>query len=69
MHRDPIQSSTVRSIGHDPEALTLEIEFTNGTVYQYFDVPVAVYAEFMQATSPGQFFGTQIKGQFRYARL
>jgi hypothetical protein len=69
VHRVPVQSNTVKSVGHDPKTLTLEIEFHNGNVYQYFDVPVGVHADFMQASSLGTFFNKQIKGHYRYAKL
>jgi len=49
--------------------MTLEVEFQNGNVYQYFDVPEAVYQEFRQAPSRGQFLNTNIKGVYRYARM
>ncbi len=39
MTRQQIRSSAIKSAGHDAATLTLEIEFTSGTVYQY--APVA----------------------------
>ena len=47
----------------------MEVEFTNGNVYQYFDVPQAVYEELMRAESAGRFLNAQVKGVYRYARL
>lgn len=35
---------------------TLEIEFPDGDVYQYFDVPPLVYLQFIRAESMGAFF-------------
>jgi len=69
MHRIGVQSSTIKSIGHDPKTLTLEIEFQNGSVYQYFDVPQAVHEELMKAGSHGEFLSRQIKGHYRYAKV
>lgn len=69
MDRAPVKSSTIKAVGYDPDEMTLEIEFHNGSVYQYFDVPTDVHIEFLKATSLGQFFGKQIKGRFRYLRL
>jgi hypothetical protein len=39
IERTPVRSSALRSVGDDQEQRTLEIEFTNGAVYQYFGVP------------------------------
>jgi uncharacterized protein len=69
MNRIPVSSSNISSIGYDSNTQTLEIEFTNGNIYQYFDVPSAIYEELMQAESKGRFLNAQIKGVCRYARL
>ena len=39
MIRDPVSSSNIASIGYDSDSETLEIEFTNGSIYQYFNLP------------------------------
>jgi hypothetical protein len=69
MNRTPVSSSNVASIGYDPSTLTLEVEFTNGSIYQYFDVPEMVYQEFMRAGSKGQFLHTNIKNNYRYTKV
>jgi hypothetical protein len=68
MERTPVDSRTIVSIGYDASTQTLEVEFTNGNVYQYFDVPSTVHEELMTAESKGAFLNAQIKGSFRYAR-
>jgi len=65
MEKRSVQSSTVKSVGYDEKTLTLEIEFVNGNIYQYFDVPHSVHSELMASGSLGQFLNTQIKGQYR----
>jgi hypothetical protein len=69
MNRIPVTSSNMKSVGYDIQSMTLEIEFTSGEVYQYFDVPEAVHSELMGSDSKGSFFSAQIKGNYRYARL
>lgn len=39
MERIPLESEALASIGYDLARHLLEIEFTNGRIYQYFDVP------------------------------
>jgi hypothetical protein len=39
MNREAVTSSNIASIGYDEDSQTLEIEFLNGGLYQYFDVP------------------------------
>ena len=53
MLRDPVSSSNIASIGYDPGSETLEIEFTNGSIYQYFNVPAGLHEQLMAAPSKG----------------
>ena len=48
-------------------ASILEIEFVNGAVYRYFDVPVSVYRELMSAESKARFYDSNIKKHYRSA--
>ncbi|MCX6582962.1 MAG: KTSC domain-containing protein [Candidatus Aminicenantes bacterium] len=69
MTRIPVQSSNVEGVGYDSKSQTLEVEFKNGNIYQYFDVPDAVYHEMVNAGSAGKFLINNIKGVYRYARV
>lgn len=68
-NRKPVTSSNLASIGYDEDTNTLEIEFQSGAVYQYFDVPFAVYDGLMEADSHGKYLAQRIKGQYRYVRV
>ncbi len=68
MRRKPIDSSAIASVGYSPDREELEVEFTSGNVYQYFDVPREVYEDLLQARSKGRFFGSFIRGQYDSAR-
>ncbi|MCQ3949298.1 MAG: KTSC domain-containing protein [Planctomycetes bacterium] len=68
MQRTPVTSSNIVSIGYEPSSNTLEVEFKAST-YQYFDVPLGVYQEFMGAGSKGQYFAANIKNVYRYVKL
>ena len=48
---------------------TLEIEFKNGGVYQYFDVPERVYNGIISASSHGEYLAHNIKGHYRYSKV
>ena len=69
MKREPVSSSNLQSIGYDEASQTLEIEFLNGGVYQYFDVPSKVHTELMNAASHGQYLAQNIKGFYRYSKV
>lgn len=65
----PVSSDNISRVRYDEESLTLEIEFNNGRVYQFLDVPTQVFDSLMAADSHGQFFHAQIKGNYRFVRM
>ena len=69
MERTPVTSSSFSSIGHDEDSQTLEVEFTNGSVYRYAGVPLSEYEGFMNADSKGTYFNTNIKNRYSYVKL
>ena len=69
MERESVFSSNLVSVGYDPASETLEIEFNSGSVYQYYGVPSGIYDALMAASSKGQFFASQIKDAFPFARV
>jgi len=64
-----VDSSNVAAIGYEEDSQTLQVEFKNGTTYQYFDVPLAIFEGMRDATSVGQYLNQHIKGAFRYSRV
>lgn len=70
IERTPVRSSALRSVGYDQEQRVLEIEFTNGAVYQYFDVPPEVHRGLMAAESHGRYFHQHIRTEsYRYQKM
>jgi hypothetical protein len=62
-------SSTITSVEYDDEARELDITFTSGKTYRYFNVPLEIYAEFLDAGSKGKFFNDNIKGAFAFVEV
>lgn len=69
MDRQSVTSSNVASVGYDLDSSTLEVEFKDGSVYQYFDVPEAIYNGLIGASSVGGFLAAQVKGTYRFSRI
>lgn len=69
MERIPVSSSNVGSIGFEPSTSTLEVEFNNGRIYQYYGVPEHVYEEFIQAASKGTYLNHNIKGTYSFTQI
>lgn len=64
MLRLAVSSQIIASIGYDADRRMLEVEFRNGWIYEYDDVPQSVYAELMAATSHGHYLKQQIVDRF-----
>lgn len=69
MNREPVASTSISAVGYDEPSQTLEVEFTNGSIYQYYNLTAAVFEQFMQAASKGQFLAYQIKNAYPYSRV
>lgn len=69
MERTPVSSSNIASVGYDSTSATLEVEFKDGSVYQYFDVPAHEAEGLVNAGSVGSYLAAHIKGVYRYARV
>lgn len=58
------ESSMLTSIGFDSATSILEIEFKNGTVWQYNEFPEYMWYEFQSAESKGKYFHANIREQY-----
>jgi hypothetical protein len=47
----------------------LKIEFNNGQVYEYSNVPSEIYESLIKAESQGKFFNEQIKQNYQFSQL
>ena len=67
--RTSVDSSSLASISYDETSHTLEVEFRNGSLYAYFDVPDSAYAALLAADSKGQHFNASIRSCYPYSRI
>ena len=69
LNREPVESSNLNSVGYEPDTKTLEIEFHDGGIYQYFDVPADIYQGLISAPSKGKYHHAFIKNTYRYQKI
>jgi len=69
MERERVDSSSLSSVGYDPGSETLEVEFRNGGVYRYLEVPEGEWRSLQSAESKGSYLNTHIKPSYRYRKL
>lgn len=64
-----VNSSNVESIGYDTPSQTLRIKFNYGGIYDYLNVPAAVYQLMLVAPSKGKFINEKLKGIYLFKRI
>jgi hypothetical protein len=64
-----IQSSNLKRTEYDTESKYLIVEFNNGLVYMYEDIPHKVYTQFRLSESQGKFFSVEISKKYKYKKL
>lgn len=69
MERTAVDSRAIAEIGYDANTETLEVLFCNGRTYQYYNFPAFMHQRLMEATSLGEFFNAEVKGQYAEARI
>jgi hypothetical protein len=63
--RQPVQSTAIAKIGYSKRRHILEIEFVNGAVYRYLDVPPAIYRGLLSTESKTRFYDSNIRKHYR----
>lgn len=67
MDRFIVKSKLLHSIGYC--AGVLEVEFRDGGLYEYWDVPPEVFHELTLAKSVGAYFIQNVKSQYPYNKV
>ncbi len=60
----PIESSMFSGHHYDPSTRQLTLQFKNGAVHVFDDVPMEKHEAFAGNQSPGKYFNDRIKSQY-----
>jgi len=63
--RQTVQSTAIAKVGYSKRRHILEIEFVNGAIYRYLDVPPTVHRDLMSAESKTRFYDSNIRKHYR----
>ena len=69
MQNTPLSESKIRSFGYHQPSRTLELEFLNGKIYQYYGIPENLCNAMKEADSMNEFFHLHIKNVYAFARV
>ncbi len=67
MKRILVTSSNLKAVGYESEIM--EVEFLNGNVYEYSEIPKKLHEGLIAAPSQGKYYNQYIKGQFPSKKL
>ena len=65
MLRLMVKSNAITSMGYDERTRVLEIEYKNGTVYRYKEVPRQIWDELKRIDSSGGSIGAYVNANIR----
>ena len=70
MKRELVESTAIRSVGYNEDKKLLEVQIREtGRIYQYHNVPLEEYFDFMDAKSLGEYYNRVIKEKYDYREL
>lgn len=69
IERIQLKSGWIKTVAYDPAEKVLEVELDGWQVYQFFDVPSALFTKLQNAVDPGRFFNTQIRNSYQSIKL
>jgi len=69
MEMKPVKSSNIQEVGYDESTETMRVQFTNGSIYEYRNIPVIVNNDFMQASSLGAYLNRNIRNSYPYEKI
>jgi hypothetical protein len=65
----PIESSMFSGHHYDPQTRQMTVQFKNGAVHIYDDVPLEKHVAFTENASPGRYFNERIKSQYASRKI
>jgi hypothetical protein len=69
MERKKVSSGQIRSIGYDASSLTLEVQMSDGTIWQYARVPSEVHRRLMTAPVIATYYRDNIEEDYSRKRV
>jgi hypothetical protein len=69
MERQKVSSSKIRSVGYDERSRVLEVEHSDGSVFQYSNVSSEVFRRMMAAPSIVSFYQDRVEEDYSRKRV
>lgn len=63
----PVSSSHLEAVGYDDASQTLYVQWKDGQISAYDDVPAVTASDLQNAPSPGKAFNSLIRGKYQHS--
>ena len=64
-----VDSAMVNKVGYDKKKRILQVEFNDGALYQYFDVPKKTYLDFFKRDSIGKYAHKNVRFSYDFLKV
>jgi hypothetical protein len=69
MERKKVNSSNIRTVGYEASSQILEVELSDGTIWEYSRVPSEVHRRFMAAPTMISYYRDNIEEDYSRRRI
>ena len=69
MHRTAVAANGIAQVGYEDGSEILEIEFTSGKVFQFFNVPPKMFDQLMDSQFKEFYYQNNIHERFPYKSI
>jgi len=69
IQREAVESTALAAVGYSKRLHALEIEFHDGLIYRYLEVPRPVHRALLAAESKAGYYNNHVRGKYRCLRV
>jgi len=67
--RNEVESTAIAAVGYSRRLHALEIEFRDGSIYRYAEIPISRYQGLMNAESKAHYYNDHLRGKYGCVRV
>ncbi len=67
--REAVESTALTTVGYSRKLHALEIEFHDGSIYRYLEIPRAIHTAMMAAESKATYYNQNVRGKYHCLRV
>jgi hypothetical protein len=69
LKREGVSSTALATVGYSKRLRVLDVEFVNGAIYRYYNVPSSTYYTFLNAKSKARYYDDNVRRKFHSVHI